>query len=69
MWGCFASESSLSLDPVVNLVSLLQVSYFHDRHVSKHKKKALGSFHCVPDILPLLPDLLVTSTCAIGNHS
>lgn len=68
-----APESSLSLDLVVNLVSLLWFPYFHGRHVSKHKKKGLGSSHPMPDTFPIVPGLLLLSTClnsvAIGNHS
>lgn len=47
--------------------------YFHGRHGSKHKKKALGSFRHMPDTFPIILGVLVTSTCpnsvAIGNHS
>lgn len=75
--GTSAPESSLSPHPLVNLVFFFFLfcgfPYFHGRHGSKHKKKALGSFHRMPDTSPIIPGVLVTSTCpnsvAIGNHS
>lgn len=76
--GTSAPESSLSPHPLVNLVVFFfflfcRFPYFHGRHGSKHKKKALGSFHRMPDTSPIIPGVLVTSTCpnsvAIGSHS